>query len=211
MMKKFLLILVLGVVCSENMNGQKKALTELGEEVILYDNGTWKYVKESNESEQIPTNSKSYKKSEGATFLLKSSKVNSGFWLNPQKWTFSKSPESEATEYKLSYKKGDLYGMIITEKIEIGLDELGDAAFQNAKDAAPDVEVVNKEYRNINNNKVLMIQMSGTIKGIKFTYLGYYYSNKSGTVQFITYTSQNIFAEEKDELEELLNGMITLN
>lgn len=51
-----------------------------------------------------------------------------------------------------------------------------------------------------------MLQMDGTIQGIKITYMGYYFSNDSGTVQFITYTSQNLFAAFLPEIEILLNG-----
>jgi hypothetical protein len=52
--------------------------------------------------------------------------------------------------------------------------------------------------------------MDGTMKGIKFTYFGYYYSNAEGTVQFITYTSQNLLDKYKESIEELLNGLVEI-
>ncbi len=65
-----------------------------------------------------------------------------------------------------------------------------------------------EEYRMVNGIKVLMLQMEGTTQGIKFTYLGYYYSNSNGSVQFVTYTSQSLFAKFKAQSEELLNGIV---
>ena len=50
--------------------------------------------------------------------------------------------------------------------------------------------------------------MNGTIKGIHFTYLGYYFSSPKGTVQFLTYTSVNLLEEYRKDLEELLNGFV---
>lgn len=59
----------------------------------------------------------------------------------------------------------------------------------------------------VNGLKVLLMQMDGTIQGIKFSYFGYYYSNNSGTVQFITYTSQNMLEAKMADAVELLNGL----
>ena len=47
-------------------------------------------------------------------------------------------------------------------------------------------------YRIVNGIEVLMMQMSGTIQGMRFTYYGYYYSNSNGTIQLLTYTGENL-------------------
>jgi hypothetical protein len=48
--------------------------------------------------------------------------------------------------------------------------------------------------------------MNGSIDGIKFTYLGYYYSSEGGTIQFISYTTQSLLEEYKNDMFGLLNG-----
>jgi hypothetical protein len=98
--------------------------------------------------------------------------------------------------------------MFITEKIEIPLTELKNIALGNAKAAAPDIKLIKEEYRMVNGIKMLHLQMDGTIQGIKFTYLGYYYSNESGTVQLLTYSSQKLMKENSGLCEELLNGLV---
>lgn len=80
----------------------------------------------------------------------------------------------------------------------------------NGRESAPDLKVIQEEYRMVNGQKVLFLQLNGTLQGIKFTYYGYYYSNSSGTVQFITYTSQSLLEAYKEDCEKILNGFVKL-
>lgn len=209
-MKKRLLLFAL-LLAGSAVQAQKKAVTEAGEEVILFEDGTWKYedVVKSVSSE-IPINPKNYVKSASAGFLLKSTKMGLGFWMDPKKWSFKKAVNNDDAEYELQFKNGDLYGMIITEKIEIPLETMKEIAVANARNVSPDIRITKEEYRTVNGNKVLNLRMDGTMKGIKFTYFGYYYSNAEGTVQFITYTSQNLLDKYKESIEELLNGLVEI-
>ena len=49
------------------------------------------------------------------------------------------------------------------------------------------------------------MQMDGTIQGIKFSYFGYYYSDKSGSTQLLVYTASNLADKYKIEIENFLN------
>lgn len=196
---------VLSIMCF----GQKKAVTENGEEVILYGDGTWKYAADSViEKKAISLNPKIFRKAASSTFLLKSTKFNIGVWLDPKKWSFKKAENNEDAEYEFQLKGKDLYGMMITEKIEIPIETFEKIAVENAKAAAPDIKIVREEYRTVNNKKILLLQMDGTVQGIKLSYVGYYYSNPRGTVQFLTYTSQNLLNDHLAEIEDLLNGFV---
>ncbi len=209
-MKKIILVL-LALVIVGFTQAQQKAVTETGNEVILYDNGTWEYQNENRLSEkEIATNHNKFEKDKESTFLLKSSNLNIGFYLNPKMWSFKKAVDNPDAEYELQLKGEDLYGMIISEKIEIPLETLRFIAVENGKSAALDMRIVKEEYRNVNGLKLLLLQMNGTIQGIKFSYYGYYYSNANGTVQFITYTSQNLLDNYMSEVEKLLNGIVEL-
>jgi hypothetical protein len=88
------------------------------------------------------------------------------------------------------------------------LENLKKLAIKNAKNAAPDLRVVKEEYRIVNGVKVLFMQMNGTIQGIQFSYYGYYYSFKGGSIQFLTYTAQNLLDEFRPSFESLLNGLV---
>ena len=210
-MKKITLVLI-SLFAFNLTQGQLKAVTETGEEVILYDDGTWKYQNEDEvELKEIPTNSNKFEKSDESTFLLKSSKLNVGIYIDPKKWSFKKATDNPDAEYELQLKDGDLYGMVITEKVEIPIEALKSIAIENAKSVAPDLKIVKEEYRIVNGIKVLLLQMNGTMQGIKFSYYGYYYSNTNGTIQFITYTSQNLMDSYRPQSEKLLNGLVEIN
>ena len=196
------------ILCS----AQTKAVTENGDEVVLYDDGTWKPIDENPTTEEfIKTNPATFTKSKHSSFLLKSSKFNVGFWLDPKKWKFEKATTNEAAEFELHLKGGDLYGMVIAEKMQIPLETLKKIAIDNGRIAAPDLAIQNEEYRTVNGLRVLHLEMTGTMQGIKFFYYGYYFSNDGGTVQFVTYSSQNLLATFKSDIEELLNGLVEIN
>ncbi len=210
-MKRFFLA-ILAIAAIQFAKAQQKAVTEKGDEVILYDDGTWKYSDTTSQQEkEIPFNETKFVKSAKSTFLLKSTKkADQGFWLNSQKWTFKKAVNNPDAEYELKLKSGDVYAIIIAEKVEIPLETLKKIALGNAKKASLDVEITKEEYRYVNGNKVLYMEMKGTIQGIKFAYIGYYYSDENGTIQFITYTAQNMIKGYMGEIQDLLNGMVVL-
>ena len=193
------------------VSAQISAITETGDAVVLYNDGTWTYVDgEALDAKEIPTNKKKFEKDKASTFLLKSNKVDLGFYLDPKKWTFTKAKSNEEAEYELQLKDADLYGMIITEKFEMPLETLRNLALENGRSVAPDLKIMTEEYRMVNGLKVLFLQMNGSTQGIKFSYFGYYFSSELGTVQFITYTSQNLLSTYEKDCEKLLSGLVPL-
>jgi hypothetical protein len=191
--------------------GQIRAVTSSGDEVILNSNGSWKYANDSMQTAgKIDTIKVAFFKKPANSFLVKSNKVNCGIYLDPKKWSFEKSAADDVSEFDFTLKDKDAYAMLISEKTEIPLETMKEVALENAKDAAPDIKIVRQEYRKVNNNIVLLIQMRGSVKGIKVTYIGYYFSSPKGTVQFLTYTASSLVTEYQKDLEELLNGFVTV-
>jgi hypothetical protein len=194
------------------LTAQIKAITENGDEVMLYENGTWKSQAKNSQlfgTTEIPQNSVPFKKDVNSTFLLKSKVVNVGVWLNPTKWTISKGNEPQ--EYQFTLKGESVYGMMITEKVEFPLETLKRAALTNAQNASADLELVREEYRTVNGLKVLMMQLEGTLQGIKFDFYGYYYSTSQGSVQLITWTVKDLYSSQQSEMEKLLNGIVVFS
>lgn len=210
-MKNIFLSLILFCTIS-SVRAQKKAITETGQEVVLNENGTWNYLNSEDEEQilKISLNPEKFNKSENSNFLLKSKKNNIGFWLNSKKWEFKKAESNPDAEYELQRRGEDLYGLILTEKIEVPLESLRNIALENGKDVAPDLQIVKEEYRIVNGQKVLLLQMNGTMQGIKISYYNYYFSNSNGSTQFMTYTSQNLLNSYLKDCEELLNGLVKL-
>lgn len=107
-MKLKIIFLFLFIGLSFNNFAQIKAVTENGEEVLLYKNKTWSYVNGKTNDiavSDIKTNPIRFKKKVSASFLLKSQKTNVGFWLNPKKWAFQKAKAGAAQSTLLHIKK----------------------------------------------------------------------------------------------------------
>jgi hypothetical protein len=214
-MNKFIpLFLFLG--CAGISKAQISAITDNGKQVILYKNGTWKYLADStangnSTSDSLKLNPVKFSKSASETFLVKSTIFNIGVFMDPHKWTMAPHRENESIpEYKFSLKSGNGMAMLISEKVSISLENMTDVALVNAQKAALDARVTNREYRIVNGNKILFLEMSGTIEGIKFKYMGYYFSSPKGTMQLLTYTTEELYKETNKELEAFLNGFVVI-
>ena len=206
---KILLVIILLFLAATSYASQK-AITDTGEEVILNSDGTWEYSDNAQKATKIiETKKNKFERSRDASFLVKSMRNNSVYWINTDKWFFRKAEDNPEAEYEFHLKGKDLYAMAITEGIEMPLETLADIALINAQRAAPNAKIVRQEYRVVNGKKVLYMEISGTIKNIKFYYLGYYYSDASGSTQFVTYTSANLVDKYKSEITDFLNGLDT--
>ena len=207
---KFLLLCFLfnWAICA----AQKKAVTDTGEEVILYENGTWKYANDFRDPKLvIKTNPVEFKKSTNATFLLKSKTGDIGFWIDPKKWTFGKATNNTNAEYELSLKEQSVECVIIIENIEVPLPSLKKIAVENAKTASPDYHILLEEYRTVNGLKVLYTLAQGTVSDVKFYFKAYYYSGDNIAVQFLLVGPQKSMAKDQKEADELLNGIVSTN
>jgi hypothetical protein len=207
MKKTWIFLFLLGTGLS--VFAQINAVTETGEQVVLYKDGTWKSLEIKSGWETRPDTLK-LNKSASSTFLVKGSRVEYGIWINPKKWQFKKNPNDELSEYKFTLTGQDAYAMIITERIQVPLESLKEIALKNALKAAPDARILKEEVRNVNGLDLMLLQMEGTISGINFVYYGYYYSFEGGTIQFISYTSKNLFPNYKADMDQLLNGLVKL-
>ncbi len=203
-MGKYLSFLL--VIFSALSNANQTAVTDIGDIVILKSDGTWSYQSQENIKEltEIPLNKKEFNKSKKASFNLKSKVNNSQFSFNPKVWSFEKA--SGEHEYSFHLKGQDLYGLAITEAIEFPPENLASLALENFRSVAPDAEVLHQEYRIVNGNKLIYMKTIATIGGVEFVYMGYYYSNESGSTQHLAYTSKALAEKYKDEIFEFLNG-----
>ena len=188
----------------------QKAITDKGDVVILKDNGSWVYEDDAKKPIEIVTNKKIFKKSSKANFELKSVNTNVSIFIDPTKWTFEKEPPEKSGEYSFENKKGNAYGTLITEKLDMSLEQLANIAVINAKEFAPDTEVTKKEYRTVNGKKLIYLEMKLTTQGIDFNYFGYYFSNKMGSNQLVTYALESSIDKSlRKEIEVFLNGLST--
>ena len=193
-------------------HAQIKAVTEEGDEVMLHADGTWAYVEaDVAEIVALPTNPNTFTKSSNSTFLLKSKTLGVGVYLNPKKWKFNKPENNDDAEFEFEMKGEDAYGLIITERMSIPIENLKQLAYENAKSVSSDLRIVEQEYRIVNGVKVIYMVMAAKVHGIDIYYLGYYYSSPEGSVQFLCYTGAGLVQQYEDAITELLNGFVKLD
>lgn len=198
------------LVSSLFAHAAQKAITDEGEVVILNDDGTWtREDQTATVPVEIALNKKIFAKGAEASFQLKSKKNKAAFWIDTQQWSFAKAASNAQAEYEFQLKGKDLYAMAITEEIPIDVENLAQLALQNAKSAAPNAKIKIQEYRVVNGTKVLYMEIAGTVQGIKFVYLGHYFSDQNGSTQFMAYTSENLVDKYRKDIERFLNGFST--
>lgn len=191
---------------SISLKAQIYGTTDEGLRVQLNENGTWKYL-ERDTSGAIAVNPKAFLKPTNAIATKKSTQNSMSINYNPVKWKVLKNKNNEDAEFEFEHVKGNSYAMVINEKIEIPLENLKKISYDNVIENAPDSKIDKAEYRTVNGLKVLHLEMSGTMEGIKFVYYGYYFSNEKGTTQMVCYTAKSLLKEYQADFEDFLNGL----
>lgn len=203
------------IFLSTTLFAQEKAVTERGDTVVLYANGTWDYYDDylfGDTEEFIPVDSSLYVTPKSSK---KSAKGKNDFYevmYNDKLWKRIPSASiNEDADITFQMRDEDAYAMIIYEEMEIELESLVDIALSTAIEAAFDSRVVVKEYRTVNGNKVIHMEIKGMVSGIKFVYNSHYFTSENGAIQFITFTSSNLYERLKGDMDDLLNGLVILN
>ncbi|MFN5136622.1 MAG: hypothetical protein ACK5DG_15020 [Chitinophagaceae bacterium] len=206
-MKQTLFIFFLISACS--CFSQETAITKDGRKVLLHDDGTWKYVQDVNGVKMPDSTLKKFSKAATAKTLLTSKRTNHALWYDAAKWNLTDLKISDASEYLLKLKNEDAYCITVVERLQIPLESFKDIVIKSLKmRGIENIEILDEEYRIVNNIRVLYLKFSAANDGVIFTYCGYYFSNESGTSQILCYTSPNLLKQYKPEFDKLLNGFV---
>ncbi|WP_296621281.1 hypothetical protein [Marivirga sp.] len=208
---KILLLLSSLSLYANSLSAQEIAITERGDSVVLLPNGTWDYFENYVEPEEIEIgrNDSKFLKPKNSSQMLKGLNNAYQLWYNPSTW--KRVPAADLNpdaDLALKMKRGDVYAMVIYEELEIEVEKLMEISFQNANSMSPDFKIVSSEYRFVNDKELIFMQMEGTVQSMKISYISYYASGKNGSFQFHIYTGQKLVDKYKEEIFNLLNGLI---
>lgn len=209
-MKKIFTLAI--VLQSLTFIAQQRALTEDGKEVVLFDNGTWKFVNESDAKalETIVTNNNLFEKPKTASFVMKSKKLDVGVYFDPKKWKLATQNISPHVEYFFTDRGNTegLFGFMMTEKVQIAtLKNLKELIIENVNRNVDFFRLKESEYRTVNGMKVLYIRYAANTKGMDFEYAGNYYINSDGYAGVVGFSSQKMFEKSFGAIQELINGI----
>ncbi len=219
--KLFFLIATFCTLFYAIASSQMKAVTERGDTIYVYDNGTWRFTAE----EEIPLNNElgflteELKIDTIATPLkVKESaknEVNSilGFFkIMYDGLVWERVPPANINpDAEIAFMSTDrsAFAMVISEGIQIGTENVMKIALKNMRDVSNNqVDIVKMEYLMVNGKEVLRGVYDIDLNGMAFTFDAYYFSNENGTIQFSTWTGTNLYEKEGSKLNDLLNGLI---
>lgn len=190
----------------------QNAMTEKGDVVILNSDKTWRYANEDKIDRNIISENKNkFIKKPNQNFRVSAVPTSIGVFIDPSEWSFKKDNDKDLSYNRMSFqskKSPSLFVFLISEEIPIPLKVLGEVAIENAKLEAKDTRLIKREYRNVNGSKILYQELEATIRGIKFKFIGYYISNKTGTVQLVVYSTPDILNANLMQVDNFLNGLV---
>ena len=200
-----------------SLQAQVEAYTQYGDTVMLMENGTWNflenYLKKLNEvPEPIDTNTTVFSIPKSASTVKKDLKGRFEIWYDDKTWgEIAVDQVNPQASIAFSTKDFSAYGMIIFEEIEATVESIKSVAVERAKMMTDDFVLIAEEYRKVNDKMILYMETEATISGIKFSYVYYIDSSPIGVSQFICFTDNKSYTDNKPLLIELLNGLVIKN
>ena len=218
---KIYLTVILTVIV-QSIYGQTRAITEKGDTIFVYDNGTWSFEFLEEMPEQI--NEFSYLSQElvldtipakfkvlpEANKQVKDSRDMFVIKYDEQIWKrVPPATLNDEADFAFQAKKNDIWCIVIAEETPIQHDKLFLIAKNTMKEhTGTDPEVIKTELRTVNGTKLMRGVMKAEYSGIVFIFDTYYFSNDLGSVQFTTWTSEKVWERNESVILNLLNGFM---
>jgi len=218
-MKHFLFILLMAI-CSISW-GQMTAVTENGDTIYVYNDGTWSYEpfgENSLRAEEELFGSKieldtlegNFSVPSSANKVAKSSMGFYEFHYDSRKWKrIPAGSLNEDAEMAFQHTEKDIYCMIIAEELEIGLENIFNIALSNMEEnTGAEVEVMEAQLKNVNGTEMIRGVVDMNLSGMNLVFDSYYSSTEDGTIQLTVWTGHNLFDRYEDIIEDLHNGLV---
>ncbi len=221
---KILLVGILSISFSLQANERTNAITDDGQGVILYSNGTWAFKLEPTKlhvkktialkknitviKTTKPKKIKKVKIVKTKTFLKGKNNIYKIIY-NDKLWKKTSSSNEDA-EIQLEHKSGSGYAMVIFDRTPISLDSLKKQVLTNMSAVVSKVEIISEKKIRLNGHQIMVLKINSIIEETPFSYFNYYASGNWGTIQFVTYTATALMTDYETDFSDLLNGL-TIN
>lgn len=193
-----LLIAILGPLAATSAE-DLRAKTADGREVVLKEDGTWSFVEPVKPGPE--GGAETAYEGKRKTFTLR---LKPGTWIKADE---TPNPDAEAM---FEHKDGEVYGMVIAERIAVPIDALKKTALAKLMDSGEDAKLVHEEQRNVDGVDVFRVTVELKSDDIPLTFFNSYYSGPAGSIQLVTWTGRNLFEESKPEMEKFLDSLVIL-
>ena len=96
--------------------------------------------------------------------------------------------------------------VLIEEASQIPIESMPEIAVLNFREVGTDVKEIRRGERNINGNRFTFSEYRGSVDGLDITFLGLFYSDASGTLQIVGWSTSNIFEDKRGKIERFASG-----
>lgn len=224
-MKQNLLLFLFSITTGlqvTSLAAQQRAVTESGDTIFIYDNGTWSFELEDDIEQEVLDDAYldiSLKIDTILTPFVFDPKVNKE--VIPKSGQFKFKYDNEAwkrvppadlnddAEFAFQNRSIDIWAIIIAEQTEISIENIFKIAKNTMEENTGEkAEIKQVQYLTVNDTKVLRGTLETTFSGISFIFDTLYYSDEKGTTQFTTWTSQSIWENNESLIFEFLSGFM---
>jgi hypothetical protein len=204
-MKNFFLP-VIALLFAFQAGAQVTAITEEGKAVLLFSNGTWRYL---NDSVRVSTLDLPHFAVPGkSTTLVKGKESRYELWYDAEKWKLLPDTVYKNSEYALEFYNGELIAMMITERMQVPLATIKEAAIGSFKKEGSECRIAEEQKIMVNGTEGLLLKIDALVDDIPVSYLNAYFSTREGTFQLITYTAYNLFDHHRNDMMEMISGFV---
>jgi hypothetical protein len=204
-MKNFFLPF-LALLFAFEAGAQVTAITEEGKAVILFGDGTWRFL---NDSVNVSTLAlPHYTVPENSTSVVKGKETPYELWYNAGKWNLLPDTVYRNSEYAFEFHTGELIAMMITERTQVSLSRIKEASIASFKKEGSECRISEEQKIRVNGTEGLMLKIDALVDGIPVSYLNGYFSTGQGTFQLITYTAYNLFDSNRNDMIGLISGFV---
>jgi len=205
------IILSITIILNSNMTLPELIGTpDNGRRIKQENNEAWFFRPESEKNNDAIAEKLSFSRPTDADKFLTGTGKTYGIWFKSKNWILMDRKLNSAADMSFRARNSDAFAMIIAGKVNIPLQSLKGIVLENARSTAQNSKFIKDEKRIVNGNKIIAVQIKGTMKGIRFVFFNYLYSDRNGAIQIVTFTTDNLFEEYQNILEEFLNGFVVL-
>jgi len=183
--------------CADNL----QAHTKDGREVVLRDDGTWSFLLAEMKLQ------KGKKSTLEATTQFVSKHGHVAVNYDGGTWKAQEKQLSSDSELTLEHQDGDVYFVLITERVEIPLENFKAIVLTNIRAADPNARVISEQRISSNGGGEIVLNIEATVSGIPLHYRGYYWTSDTGSVQATAWTARNLLDEYSADIDALLAGV----
>ncbi len=121
-------------------------------------------------------------------------------------WRVDTDNPTPPGSYQYVHGNGEVFFKVISERIQIAIEQLAEIGVMNARKADPNTAVTRRGTRRVNGLEMALREFEATVVGIPLTFYVHYYSDPAGSIQLVGWTGRSLVDEHRPLIEQFVAG-----